>query len=50
MHRHAVSCCACVRDKHMVVLYNDMYDNKIVYGLTDVPIHMNGMRDSVSYK
>ena len=49
MHRHAVSCRACVCNKHTFVLYNDTYDDEILYGRTDVPIHMTGMRDSVSY-
>ena len=49
MYRHAVSYRICVRDKHTFVSYNDTYDNKILYGRTNVPVHMIAMRDSVSY-
>ena len=50
MYRHAVSYRICVRDKHMFVSYNDTYDNEILYGRTDVLVHIHGMRGSVSYE
>ena len=44
------NCYARVRNEHTFILYNDTYDNEILYGRTDVLVHIHGMRISVSYE
>ena len=44
------NCYARVRNEHTFISYNDTYDNEILYGRTDVLVHIHGMRDSVSYE